>query len=90
MVHHGLGRRNTTAEGAWEEFWAHRRSKAPLLGRVREEGRLPWEYLSLAMCRLSEGGARLVQATGGDVPLAGERGDQVPLVRSMGGYAPLV
>ena len=29
------GERNTTAEGNWEEIWAHRRSKMPLLGRAR-------------------------------------------------------
>ena len=25
------------AKGTWEEVWAHRRSKAPLLGRARGE-----------------------------------------------------
>ena len=30
------GEQNTTAEGTWEEVWAYRRSKVPLLGRVRE------------------------------------------------------
>ena len=32
------GECNATAEGTWEEVWAHRRSKAPLLGRVRGSG----------------------------------------------------
>ena len=29
---------DTTAKGTWEEVWAHRRSKVPLLGRARGEG----------------------------------------------------
>ena len=45
MVCHGLGSSvlqvgewNATAEGTWEKVWARRRSKAPLLGRVRGGG----------------------------------------------------
>ena len=29
---------NTTAKGTWKDVWAHRRSKAPLWGRVRGRG----------------------------------------------------
>ena len=29
------GEWSATAEGNWEEVWAHRRSKVPLLGRAR-------------------------------------------------------
>ena len=32
------GEQGTTADGNWEEVWAHRRSKAPLLGRARGGG----------------------------------------------------
>ena len=32
------GEWNATAEGTWEEVWAQRRSKAPLLGRARVGG----------------------------------------------------
>ena len=32
------GEQKTTAEGTWEEVWAHRRSKVPLLGKVRGGG----------------------------------------------------
>ena len=32
------GEQNITAEGNQEEIWAHSRSKASLLGRVREGG----------------------------------------------------
>ena len=32
------GEWNAKAEGNWEKVWAHRRSKAPLLGRVRGGG----------------------------------------------------
>ena len=32
------GEQNATAKGSWEEVWAHRRSKAPLLGRTRGGG----------------------------------------------------
>ena len=30
------GEQSTTAKRTWEKVWAHRRSKAPLLGRERE------------------------------------------------------
>ena len=33
-----VGEWSTTAKGIWEEVWAHRRSKVPLLGRGREGG----------------------------------------------------
>ena len=32
------GEWNTTAEGTWEEVWAHRRNKGPLLGKRRVRG----------------------------------------------------
>ena len=32
------GEKNSTANGNWEEVWAHRRSKEPLLGRARGVG----------------------------------------------------
>ena len=32
------GERNATAEETWEEVWAHRRSKVPLLGMARGGG----------------------------------------------------
>ena len=32
------GEQSTTAKRTWEKVWAHRRSKAPLLGRVRGGG----------------------------------------------------
>ena len=60
------GEQSTTVKGAWKRAWAHRRSKAPLLGRARGGGVVPpWEYHSLCICRLSGSRALLVQATGG-------------------------
>ena len=54
------GEQNATTEGTWEEVWAHKRSKAPLLGEgERKRGGPPWEFLSLHTCGLSEGGAPL-------------------------------
>ena len=35
---HGTQEQNTTAKGTWEEIWAHRRSKGPLLRRTRGGG----------------------------------------------------
>ena len=32
------GEWNTTTEGTWEKVWVHRRSKVPLLERVRGGG----------------------------------------------------
>ena len=32
------GEWNTMAEGTWEEVWAHRTTKVPLLGRARGGG----------------------------------------------------
>ena len=32
------GKWNAMTEDTWEKVWAHRRSKAPLLGRVRADG----------------------------------------------------
>ena len=32
------GEQNAIAEGNWEEIWAHRKGKVPLLGRVRGGG----------------------------------------------------
>ena len=49
-------------QGTWKEVWDHRRSKTPLLGRVRgeEEG---WTTIGISLCmlRLSEGGAPLLR-----------------------------
>ena len=70
------GVQNAISKGTQEEVWARRRGKMPLLGR---EGPIQ-EYLSLCMCRLSEGKVPLVQPTG----------DQVPLVQATGGQEPLV
>ena len=47
-----------------EEAWAHQRSKAPLLGRVRGGGvGLPRKLLSLGMCGLSGNRTPLVRPT---------------------------
>ena len=50
------GEWNTIAKGAWEEVWAHRRSKALLVGRGRGGGATPIG-ISLCMLGLSEEGA---------------------------------
>ena len=42
------------------------------------------------MCRLSEGGAPLAQATSDERPIAQDMRDQVPLVQATGGWTPLV
>ena len=78
------GKQGTINKGTWEEVWSHRRSKAPLLGRVRVGGGPPQEYLSLSMQRLSEGRMPLAQATGGKAPLAQAMGNRAPLVRAKG------
>ena len=52
-----------------EEVLVHRRSKSPLLERVRGGGA---DHIGISLCRygFSEGGATLVQAIGGKKPLA--------------------
>lgn len=47
----------------------------------KRRGILPYESLFLCTCRLSEGEAPLVQATGCERPLAWVMGDLVSLVR---------
>ena len=50
------------AEGTWEKFWTHRRGKAPLLGRGKEEGRAAIGkslHCSMYMSTGLEGGAAL-------------------------------
>ena len=77
---------NTTAEGTWKKVWANRRSKEPLLGRVRGGG---VEHHRNIPAWASEGRAPLLQATGGEKPLAQAMGDWVLLVQAMGGQEPL-
>ena len=59
------------AEGT-QEVWAHRRSMVPLLGRARGGGA---DHIGISLRPNSEGGAPLVQATGGEKPLAQAMGD---------------
>lgn len=73
------GERSTTAKGNWEEVWACRRSKAPLLGGQEEGGQITIVYLSLSMCELSEG-----RAMGGKRLLAGAKPEGAPLTWSTG------
>ena len=70
------GEWNTTAEGTQEEVWAHRRSKAPLMGRMKRGG-VDLHKRALNICELSE---TQVQATGGEKPLAWTMGDWELLV----------
>ena len=83
------GEWNATAEGTWEKVWAHRRSKAPLLGRARGGGGTTTR-ISLHTRGLSEGGAPPAQAMGVEKPLAHATGDRALLVWTMGIWAPLV
>ena len=81
---------NTTVEGTWEEVWVCRRSKAPLLRRVRRGGVDHHRNLTAHVCGLSEDGAPLMQATGGKKPLVQVIGDWALLVQATGGWALLV
>ena len=67
----------TTAEGTWEEVWAHSKNKVLLLGRERGGG-------ADCTCGLSEVGDPLVQATVCKRLLVQATGDQVPLVWAKG------
>ena len=82
VVCHALGSRT------WEEAWAHRRSKVPLLERAR--GRGVDCHRNLPAYAGSEAGAPLAQAIGGKRPLAQAMGDQALLVQATGGQEPLV
>ena len=79
------------AEGAWEKDQAHRRGKAPLLGRARGGGTDHHRKLSVLenvlAPGLSEGGAALAQAM---AMRSFFTGDWVLLVQATGGWAPLV
>ena len=69
------GEWNTMAEGTWKKIWVCRRRKVPLLGRGKEEGQITKESLCSLVCGLSEGRVPLVQAMGGEKPLAWAMGD---------------
>ena len=71
------GEQSAIAKGAQEKASAHRRTKAPLLGRVSGRGvdRQKNEYPSPHMCGLLEG----------ETPLAQTRGSKAPLVWATGG-----
>ena len=84
------GEWNAMAEGTWEKIWACRRSKVPLLGRVRGGGTDHHRNLPMNAHRLSEGGEAFAQATGGEKPLAQATGDWVLLVQAAGGWVPFV
>ena len=73
---------NAMAEGTLEKVWAHRRSKVPLSGRVREGRADHHRNLPACTCahRLSESKVPLVQATGGEKPPAQAKGDWTLLV----------
>ena len=62
------------AEGTWEEVWAHRRSKALLLGRARA-GREDCHSNLPVHTELSEGGTPLAQAMDGEKLLAQATGN---------------
>ena len=64
------GEWSTIAKGTQEEVWVHRRIKSPLLEKAR--GRGADHHRSTH--RISEGGAPLVQATGGWAPLVWAKG----------------
>ena len=82
------GEWNTMVEGTWEKVWAHRRSKVLFLGKTRGGGADNHRNLPAHVLWLSE--APLVQAAGGEKPLALAMRDWVPLVKATGGQAPLV
>ena len=69
------GEWNATTEGTWKKVQAYRRGKVPLIGTARG-GAVDHHRNSLhpnvrtRMCRLSEGGAALAQATYGKKPFA--------------------
>ena len=64
------GELKARAKGSQEEVWAHRSSKAPLLGMVRGGGVDCHRNLSPCTHADSEGGLPLAQAVGGERPLA--------------------
>ena len=74
---------SATAKGTWEEVWAHRRSKVPLLGRARGRGA---DHCRNLLCTrgLSKGRAPLMQAMGGERPRAQAAGDQALLMQAKG------
>ena len=78
------GEWNSTAEGSREEVWACRRSKPPLLERVRTGRREKQTTIgiSLHVLRLSESRAPLVQGEGSEKPLAWATGDCTLLVQA--------
>ena len=91
MVCHGLGSSvlqvgewNATAEGTWEKVWARRRSKAPLLGRVRGGGADHHRNLPARWTPALRGWSTSGTATGGEKPLTRATGDQALPVWAMG------
>ena len=80
-----VGDWNSMAEGIWEKFWAHRRSKSPLLRGQEEEGWITTGIFLFMVHKISEGGVALVQATSGEKPLAWAMGDWMFLVQAVGG-----
>ena len=64
-----VGEQNATAKGTQEEVWAHRKTKAPLLGRVKGGGADHHRYIFPCSHGLSEIGVSLAQAMCDEVPL---------------------
>ena len=86
---HGTQEQNTTAKGTWEEIWAHRRSKGPLLRRTRGGGGtaigISFLMHALALREWGTSGAGM----GSERPLAWATEDLVSLVWASGDPAPL-
>ena len=76
---------NATAEGTRDEVWAHRRSKSPLLGRMKGVVDL---HRNLLPCACA--GSQRVQATSGKRPLALTMEDRMSLVWATDSQAPPV
>ena len=70
------GKWNATAEGTQEDVWAHRRSKVPLLERVRGGGADHHRNLFTTHTQTLRGKGTSGSGTGGKMPLAWAMGDQ--------------
>ena len=75
------GEWNAMAEGTREKVWAHRRSKVPLLGRVRAGGEDRHRNLPACTWALRGWDAFDTHATGGNKLFAGTTGDWCFLCR---------
>ena len=90
VVSHGLVSGTTQPTEPGRRYGPEGETRCHCWGK-EEEG---WTAIGISLhtcaCVLSEGGAPLLQATGGEKPLALAMEDWALLVQAMGGWAPLV